>query len=98
MNMDRSMIGKVCLVTGGTSGIGAITAEGLARCGATVCLVGRSREKCEATVAQIRRDAGNPSVEFLPADLSSQGEIRRLADEVLVRYPRLDVLVNNAGG
>jgi NAD(P)-dependent dehydrogenase (short-subunit alcohol dehydrogenase family) len=92
------MSGKVCLVTGATSGIGAVTAEALARQGATVCLVGRSRGKCEATVERIRRDAGNPSVEFLLADLSSQAEIRRAADEFRGRHPRLDVLVNNAGG
>src|SRR3954447_17223381 len=93
----RAMEGKVCLVTGATSGIGAVTAEALARLGATVCVVGRSREKGEAIVERIRRDVGNPSVEFLRADLSSQAEVRRLADEFRGRYSRLDVLVNNAG-
>jgi NAD(P)-dependent dehydrogenase (short-subunit alcohol dehydrogenase family) len=95
---DRSMSGKVCLVTGATSGIGAVTAEELARRGATVCIVGRDLGKCQAAVEQIRRDTGNPSVEFLRGDLSSQAEIRRLADEFRGRHSRLDVLVNNAGG
>jgi retinol dehydrogenase-12 len=82
---------------GATAGIGEVTARELARRGATVVVVGRSRERCEATVEAIRRETGNPSVEFLRADLSSQGEVRRLAREFLDRHDRLDVLVNNAG-
>jgi NAD(P)-dependent dehydrogenase (short-subunit alcohol dehydrogenase family) len=95
---DRRMAGKICLVTGATAGIGAITARVLARKGATVCIVGRNREKSEATVAQIKSATANPAVEFLLADLSSQADVRRLATEFRARYPRLDVLVNNAGG
>jgi retinol dehydrogenase-12 len=94
---DRSMIGKICVVTGATSGIGRVTARALAERGASVVVVGRSRERCEATVETIRRAVAEPRVEFLLADLSSQAEIRRLAREVQARYPRLDVLVNNAG-
>src|SRR5262249_16380813 len=52
---------------------------------------------CEATAQAIRRETGNPAVEFLAADLSSQAELRRLAQEFLSRHRRLDVLVNNAG-
>ncbi len=95
---NSSMTGKVMLVTGATSGIGAVTARALAAAGgATVVLVGRDRERSAAAVEQIRRSTGNQSVEYLLADLSSQAEIRRLADEFLGRYDRLDVLVNNAG-
>ena len=95
---DQSMAGKVCLVTGATGGIGAVTALELARRGATVCIVGRSRTKCEATVEQMRQSSGNPAVEFLQADLSSQAEIRGLAEGFRGLHARLDVLVNNAGG
>ena len=91
------MAGKVCLVTGGTAGIGLVTAEGLARRGATVVLVGRNRPKAEAVADRIRRESGNPAVEALVADLSAQAEVRRLAAEFLAKYGRLDVLVNNAG-
>jgi retinol dehydrogenase 12 len=56
-----------------------------------------SKGRCESTAEAIRRQTGNPSVEFLVADLSSQAEIRRLAREFLDRRRRLDVLVNNAG-
>ena len=92
------MRGKVCLVTGATSGIGAETAKQLAQRGATVIVVGRSPKKSAATVAQIKRQTGNASVEYLLADLSSQKEIRVLAQQFKSKYARLDVLVNNAGG
>src|SRR5262245_8982549 len=94
---DTSMSGKTCMVTGGTAGIGEVTARELARRGAAVVIVGRSRQRCEATAERIRQQTGNPSVEFLVADLSSQAEVRRLAREFLERHGRLHVLVNNAG-
>jgi len=91
------MQGQVCLVTGATSGIGRITARELARLGARVIIVGRSPEKTEATVRQIRAETGTTAVESLVADLSSQVEVRRLAEQVQAQCGRLDVLVNNAG-
>jgi retinol dehydrogenase 12 len=94
---DKSMVGKSCLVTGATAGIGQITARELARKGASVVVVGRSLARCKATVEAIRQETGNPSVDFLVADLSSQADVRKLAGEVQDRYPRIDVLVNNAG-
>ena len=94
---EVSLAGKVCMVTGATSGIGKVTARELAQRGAAVVVVGRSQAKSEATVSQLRQQTANPSVDFLLADLSSQQEIRRLAREFESRYSRLDVLVNNAG-
>jgi len=91
------MHAKVCLITGATAGIGLVTARELARLGATVVMVGRSRERGEAAVLAVRRETDHDSVEFLRADLSSQAEIRRLASEFLERHERLHVLVNNAG-
>jgi NAD(P)-dependent dehydrogenase (short-subunit alcohol dehydrogenase family) len=88
---------KICLVTGATSGIGQVTATELARRGAHVVIVGRSAQKCEATQQQIRSETGAAAVDALVADLSSLAELRRLAGEIIERYPRLDVLVNNAG-
>jgi len=96
--VPRTMEGKVCLVTGATAGIGLVTARELARRGARVIGVGRSRERCEAMVDQIKGVAPAGSIEYLIADLSSQREIRRLADEVKAATDRLHVLVNNAGG
>jgi NAD(P)-dependent dehydrogenase (short-subunit alcohol dehydrogenase family) len=98
LDPNTPMQGKVCLVTGATSGIGAVTARELARRGAHVIIVGRNRARCEATLEQIRTESGNTSAEFYLADLSAQGDIRRLAEEVRARHPQIHVLVNNAGG
>jgi NAD(P)-dependent dehydrogenase (short-subunit alcohol dehydrogenase family) len=91
------MEGKICLVTGATSGIGLVTALGLAQRGATVVLAARNSEKAAAAATRIRDETGNTSVAVLLADLSVQAEVRRLAQGFLSSYPRLDVLVNNAG-
>lgn len=98
MQADASMKGKVCLVTGATSGIGEVAATELARREARVVLVGRSLERCDATAARIRVAAAYADVDALVADLSVQAEVRRLAEQVRERYDRLDVLLNNAGG
>src|SRR5437660_8828599 len=94
----RLMAGKTVLVTGGTSGIGKATAIGLARLGARVGITGRDTARAEAAATDIRAASNNAAVDAFAADLSSQAEVRRLAREVLGRYPRLDVLVNNVGG
>ena len=64
--------GKTVLITGATSGIGLVTARELARQGARVVLVGRSREKCDAAIAQIQAQTGSREAEALLADLSVQ--------------------------
>jgi NAD(P)-dependent dehydrogenase (short-subunit alcohol dehydrogenase family) len=91
------MDGKVCLITGATSGIGKATAMGLANMGASVVMVGRDQGRGEAALAEIKEKSANASVELMLADLSSQQEIHRLADEFKAAYPQLDVLMNNAG-
>jgi NAD(P)-dependent dehydrogenase (short-subunit alcohol dehydrogenase family) len=88
---------RVCLITGATSGIGKATAMGLANMGASVVMVGRDRGRGEAALADIKEGSANASVDLMLADLSSQEDIRRLADEFKEAYPRLDVLINNAG-
>jgi retinol dehydrogenase-14 len=94
-----SMAGKTVLVTGGTGGIGKATAVGLAARGAHVGIVGRDLSRAQAAAADIVRESGNPSiVDVFVADMSAQVDVRRLAEEVLDRYPRMDVLVNNVGG
>jgi retinol dehydrogenase 12 len=89
---------KVCLITGATSGIGYVTALELAKKGATVVVCGRDEEKTANVVIQIRSKSNNPNVDFLLADLSDFDQVRKLAEEFKIAYPRLDVLVNNAGG
>ena len=93
----KTMQGKICLITGGTNGIGKSTAQALAGMGATVVITGRNAAKTARVVAEIRADSGNQNVDSLLADLSSQQEVRRLAGEFKQKYGGLHVLVNNAG-
>ncbi len=88
---------KTCLITGGNAGIGKATAVGLAKLGATVVIVARSRERGEPALADIRRQSGNNAVHLLVADLASQRQIRQLAADFNSQFDKLDVLVNNAG-
>lgn len=89
--------GRVALVTGATSGIGQETAVGLAARGAHVVLVGRDAARAEAARADVVARSGSSQVDVLLADLGSLAEVRRLAEQVLARYPALHLLVNNAG-
>ena len=91
------LTGKIALVTGATAGIGLITAEALARMGATVVIVSRSEEKCGNVVAQIQANTGNTRVEYIAGDLSAMTQVSAVAAEFLRRYDRLHILVNNAG-
>ena len=91
------MTGKICIVTGGNSGIGKATAIGLAKMGATVVIVSRSREKGEIAVNDIVGKSGNKNVEMIQADMSSQDSIRQLADEFKAKHEKLHLLINNAG-
>ncbi|MSQ43648.1 MAG: SDR family oxidoreductase [Chloroflexi bacterium] len=92
------MNNHVCLITGGTRGIGRETARALAMNGATVVIIGRDGSRTDSTVRSLISETGNPSVSALVGDLSIQSEIVRVADEFKSRHDRLNVLVNNAGG
>jgi len=92
------MKGKVCVITGGTDGIGKAAAYGLAVQGVKLLVHGRDPDKGARAVAELKALSGNPAIEFLQADFSSLAEVRRLAAEVLEHTPHIDVLVNNAGG
>jgi retinol dehydrogenase 12 len=87
--------GKLVVVTGATSGIGEQAALQLADRGATVVAVGRDPGRLEKVGAALRERGSD--AEPLQADFASQAEVRRLAGELLERYDRIDVLVNNAG-
>ena len=96
-NTNGGMSGKVVLITGGTSGIGRAAATALAAMGAEVVVTGRHKERGEAALARIRREAGSEKVSLMLADLAVQSEVRRLAEDFKANHDRLDVLVNNAG-
>src|SRR6267143_1117010 len=92
-----NMTSKICLVTGGNSGIGKATALGLAKMGATIVIVSRNKEKGETAVTDIIAKSGNKNVELIQADMSSQNSIHKLAEEFKARHEKLHVLINNAG-
>ena len=93
-----NMNGKVCLVTGATDGIGKVSARVLAELGAKVIIVGRNPEKSAIVLAELRSISGNENIDLLMADLAVMQEVRDLAEQVISRYDRIDVLLNNAGG
>ena len=88
---------KIILVTGATSGIGEVTARELARQGAHVIILARNRSKAEHTQREIIAATGNERVDIVLADLSVLSQVRDVAAQIHAKYPRLDVLVNNAG-
>jgi retinol dehydrogenase 12 len=91
--MDR----PICLITGATDGIGKVTATALAGKGYAVVLAARNEAKAASVTREIAASTGNRDVDYLTADLRSLAQLRGLAVTFAQRYPRLDVLVNNAG-
>jgi NAD(P)-dependent dehydrogenase (short-subunit alcohol dehydrogenase family) len=93
--LDMNLEKNVALVTGSTDGVGRMVAQRLAGNGAYVFVHGRDRARGESLVAEI--EARDGKAEFVPADLSSLTEVRRLAETIWNRTDRLDLLINNAG-
>jgi len=91
------MLGKVCIVTGASSGIGKAAATGLAKMGATVVIVCRDSKRGEAALNEIKERSGKELASLMVADLSSQKSIHKLVQDFRSKYERLDVLINNAG-
>jgi len=87
----------ISLITGATDGVGKVTATALARKGYAVVLAARDEAKAASVRADIVADTGNRDVDYLIADLRSLAQLHRLAETFIARYPRLDVLINNAG-
>lgn len=88
---------RVALVTGASAGIGFYTALGLARAGYRVVMAGRDAARTESARRLVAERSGSPAVETAIADFASLAAVRGLADAVLARHGRLDLLVNNAG-
>ena len=93
----REISEQVILVTGATDGLGRGVAADLASRGATVLLHGRSPERLERTLAELRDETGSEKLRTYRADFASLAEVRAMAAEVAADEQRLDALVNNAG-
>ncbi len=93
---DARMDGKVCIITGATSGVGYQAAKRLAQAGADIVLVCRNPQKGEAVQQELTETFG-VNVSVVLADFARLDEIRRAANEILDQNPRIDILINNAG-
>jgi len=91
------MAEPLILVTGSTDGIGKATAAGLASGGAEVILHGRNEKKGKKVQRELTQTAGGGRPDLIIADYSRPDQIRRMATDLISRYSRLDVLVNDAG-
>ena len=94
---DNDLVGRVCLVTGASRGLGKATALGLARLGATVVMLARDERLLSAARDDVAAESGSPHVSTIVADLASFDEIRTGAQEMTARHEALHVLVHNAG-
>jgi NAD(P)-dependent dehydrogenase (short-subunit alcohol dehydrogenase family) len=94
---ERSLSGRTIVLTGASDGIGRAAAEAYAGRGATVVMVGRNEAKTAAAASRIMSATGKRTVVWEIADLSKQDAVRDLAARLKRRYPRIDVLANNAG-
>jgi len=92
-----SLEGKSALVTGGASGIGRIISEALVRAGASVIIASRKVEVCEECAAELNAAGSAGSAVGIAGDVSSETGVAALAEAAAARFPKLSILVNNAG-
>ena len=91
------MRGKTVVITGGTSGIGAVAAERLAAMGARIVLIARDQARADVVLDRLRRAGPDADHSVHLADLMSLADVKRVAAEIAAPEPRIDVLINNAG-
>jgi len=96
-NHSHEMAGKLCIVTGGNTGIGKETARALAGLGATVVLACRDLAKAQAARKEIWASVPDAQIEVMRLDLGDTSQIDVFASAFAERHQRLDVLINNAG-
>jgi NAD(P)-dependent dehydrogenase (short-subunit alcohol dehydrogenase family) len=94
---DTSMEGRVCIITGAASGMGRIVARELAIKGATIVMNDREIDEGQEARADIHKLTGNENIEFVGCDMGDFDQVRSFASNILDNYPRIHVLINNAG-
>ena len=95
--MINSNSNKIILITGATDGIGKLTAQLLARQNLHVIVHGRNEQKVREVVKELSEDTQNDNIEGISYDLASLIEVHKMAEDVINRFEKLDVLINNAG-
>lgn len=93
-----SMAGRTVVITGPTSGLGREVAGSFGRMGARLVLVGRDAAKLERTADELRAASPSATVSTVVADMSSMSSVRIAADRILATEPRIDIVIDNAGG
>ena len=93
--MSGKLNGKIAVITGASRGLGKAMARALAAEGARIALVARDRERLEAVAAEIA--AANGQAIVVPADVTSEDQVRRIEREIAARFGQVDILINNAG-
>jgi NAD(P)-dependent dehydrogenase (short-subunit alcohol dehydrogenase family) len=93
---DARMDGRLCILTGATSGVGYHAARRLAQGGASLVLVCRNTEKAIHVQQELAHQYG-ADIDIVQADFSRLEDVRRAAENILADHPRIDVLINNAG-
>ena len=91
------MKGKVCVITGANAGIGYETALALAKMNTDLVIISKDESRVKVTIDKIISESNHKNIEGIVIDLSSQKEIKKGAKEILSKYNRIDVLINNAG-
>lgn len=91
------MKNKLCIITGANSGIGFETAKELARQGAFIVMVCRNEDKADAAKKAILNETPDAGIDVILCDFSIQDEIRKAADEIISKYQKIDILINNHG-
>jgi len=97
MSIYRKFEGKVCLVTGSSSGIGEEAALHLASLGGNVVVTGRNEQRIKTVADKCNKLSGGKKMLSIAADLSNDKDLKRLIDTTIQEFGRLDILVNNAG-
>jgi len=91
-----SLAGKVAIITGASSGIGAATAIHFAKLGASLAITGRNIQNLKNTETSCLQ-SGAPEISVIQADVCNESDCQRIISETLAKFKKLDILVNNAG-